>query len=176
MSGEKYSFFDVPEDDISPLFTNKLQEQAHVGCLRGRFQDGGIAVDWFGGNETLCTPEFDAELKDLLKNLCQDGPLDDSQAMRRFCLERPQAKMSGRDTFFAFRIDTSRYRYYLRLFLQKQKFFRIHTAVIQMHCQAGSLNPFLPQLMPRRLRVLHLPPLRSKASQYPFPQEPSGNS
>ena len=51
MSGEKYSFFDVPEDDISPLFTNKLQEQAHVGCLRGRFQDGGIAVDWFGGNE-----------------------------------------------------------------------------------------------------------------------------
>lgn len=35
MSGEKYSFFDVPEDDISPLFTNKLQEQAHVGCLPG---------------------------------------------------------------------------------------------------------------------------------------------
>ena len=44
-------------------------------------------------------------------------------AMRRFCLEHPQAKMSGRDTFFAFRIDTSRYRYYLRLFPQKQKFF-----------------------------------------------------
>ena len=72
------------------------------GACGGRFQDGGIAVDWFGGNEPLCTPEFDAELKDLLKNLCQDGPLDDSQAMRRFCLEHPQAKMSGRDTFFAF--------------------------------------------------------------------------
>ncbi len=123
MSGKTYPFFETEKDDISPLFTNKLQEQAHVGCLRGRFQDGGAAVDWFGGNETLCTPEFDAELKDLLKNLCQDGPLDDSQAMRRFCLEHPQAKMSGRDTFFAFRIDTSRYRYYLRLFPQKQKFF-----------------------------------------------------
>ena len=123
MSGKTYPFFETEKDDISPLFTSKLQDQAHVGCLRGRFQDGGIAVDWFGGNETLCTPEFDAELKDLLKNLCQDGPLDDSQAMRRFCLEHPQAKMSGRDTFFAFRIDTSRYRYYLRLFPQKQKFF-----------------------------------------------------
>ena len=123
MSGKTYPFFETEKDDISPLFTSKLQDQAHVGCLRGRFQDGGIAVDWFGGNEPLCTPEFDAELKDLLKNLCQDGPLDDSQAMRRFCLERPQAKMSGRDIFFAFRIDTSRYRYYLRLFPQKQKFF-----------------------------------------------------
>ena len=103
MSGKTYPFFETEKDDISPLFTSKLQDQAHVGCLRGRFQDGGIAVDWFGGNEPLCTPEFDAELKDLLKH--------------------PQAKMSGRDTFFAFRIDTSRYRYYLRLFPQKQKFF-----------------------------------------------------
>lgn len=102
MSGKTYPFFETEKDDISPLFTSKLQDQAHVGCLRGRFQDGGIAVDWFGGNEPLCTPEFDAELKDLLKNLCQDGPLDDSQAMRRFCLEHPQAKMSGRDTFFCF--------------------------------------------------------------------------
>ena len=98
MSGKTYPFFETEKDDISPLFTSKLQDQAHVGCLRGRFQDGGIAVDWFGGNEPLCTPEFDAELKDLLKNLCQDGPLDDSQAMRRFCLEHPQAKMSGRPT------------------------------------------------------------------------------
>ena len=73
MSGKTYPFFETEKDDISPLFTSKLQDQAHVGFLRGRFQDGGIAVDWFGGNEPLCTPEFDAELKDLLKNLCQDG-------------------------------------------------------------------------------------------------------
>ncbi|MFR4334607.1 MAG: hypothetical protein ACLT3D_00640 [Lawsonibacter sp.] len=84
MSGKTYPFFETEKDDISPLFTSKLQDQAHVGCLRGRFQDGGIAVDWFGGNEPLCTPEFDAELKDLLKNLCQDGPLDDSQRYEAF--------------------------------------------------------------------------------------------
>ena len=35
MAGEKYPFFDVPEDDISPLFTTKMQEAAQVGCLRG---------------------------------------------------------------------------------------------------------------------------------------------
>ena len=69
MSGKTYPFFETEKDDISPLFTSKLQDQAHVGCLRGRFQDGGIAVDWFGGNEPLCTPEFDAELKDLLLSL-----------------------------------------------------------------------------------------------------------
>ena len=41
MSGEKYPFFDVPEGDVSPLFTTKLQETARVGCLRGAFDGGG---------------------------------------------------------------------------------------------------------------------------------------
>ena len=65
---------------------------------------------------------FDAELRDLLESLQQDGPLKDFQSMRQFCLEHPQARMSGRQTFYAFRIDTQRYRYHLRLFPQKGKF------------------------------------------------------
>ena len=44
MSGEKYLFFDMPEDDVSSLFTTKLQEQARVGCLRGVF-DGDALTD-----------------------------------------------------------------------------------------------------------------------------------
>ena len=122
MAGEKYPFFDVPEDDVSPLFTTKMQEAAQVGCLRGVFDGNGITTDWMNGNEVLKSLAFDAELRDLLESLQQDGPLKDFQSMRQFCLEHPQAQMSGRRTFYAFRIDTQRYRYHLRLFPQKGKF------------------------------------------------------
>ena len=122
MAGEKYPFFDVPEDDVSPLFTTKLQEAAHVGCLRGVLDGNGTTTDWIRGNDALKSPAFDTELRDLFEALQQDGPLKDFQSMRQFCLEHPQARMSGRQTFYAFRIDTQRYRYHLRLFPQKGKF------------------------------------------------------
>ena len=119
---QKYPFFDAPGDDVSPLFTTKLQEQARVGCLRGVFDGDGLTATWLKGNETLESPAFGAELRELLETLRRDGPLKNLQFMRQFCQEHPQARMSGRQTFYAFRIDTSRYRYYLRLFPQKRKF------------------------------------------------------
>ena len=122
MSDEKYPFFDVPEGDVSPLFTTKFQEAARVGCLRGVFDGGGITTNWLKGNELLQSPAFDVELQDLFETLQRSGPLQNAQAMRQFCLEHPEARMSGRQTFYAFRIDTQRYRYHLRLFPQKRKF------------------------------------------------------
>ncbi len=122
MSGEKYPFFDVPEGDVSPLFTTKLQEAAHVGCLRGVFDGGGLTTDWLEGNELLQSPAFDAELRDLFGTLQRGGPLKNLQSMRQFCLGHPQARMSGRQIFYAFRIDTQRYRYHLRFFPKKGKF------------------------------------------------------
>ena len=122
MSADKYSLFDVPEDDVSPLFTTRLQEAARVGCLRGMFGNSGAATDWIRGNEALRSQAFEAELRDLFETLQRSGPLQNAQAMRQFCLEHPEARMSGRQTFYAFRIDTQRYRYHLRLFPQKRKF------------------------------------------------------
>ena len=122
MSGEKYPFFDVPEDDVSPLFTTRMQEAARVGCLRGVFDGGGLTTYWINGTETLKSPAFDMELRDLVESLQQDGPLKNIQSMLQFCLEHPQVLMSGRQTFYAFRIDTQRYRYHLRFFPQKRKF------------------------------------------------------
>ena len=122
MSDEKYPFFDVTEDDVSPLFTTKLLEAARVGCLRGVFGSSGAATDWITGNEAMRSPAFEAELRDLVETLQRSGPLQNAQAMRQFCLEHPQARMSGRQTFYAFRIDTQRYRYHLRFFPQKSKF------------------------------------------------------
>ena len=123
MSGEKYPFVDVPEDDVPPLFTTKLQEDARVGCLRGVFDGDELSTSWLKGNGTLESPAFDEEVRELLQTLRQDGPLKNLQFLRQFCHEHPQARMSGRQTFYAFRIDTSRYRYYLRLFPQKRKFY-----------------------------------------------------
>jgi len=123
MSGDKYPFYDVPEDDVSPLFTTRLQEAACVGCLRGVFNSGGISTSWIKGNEALESPAFDAELRDLLDTLRRNGTLKDFQSMRQFCQGHPRSRMSNRQTFYAFRIDTSRYRYYLRFFPQKQKFY-----------------------------------------------------
>lgn len=122
MSSEKYPFFNVPEGDVSPLFTTKLQEAAHVGCLRGVFDSGGITTDWLEGNELLQSSAFDAELRDLFGTLQRGGPLKNLQSMRQFCLGHPQARMSGRQIFYAFRIDTQRYRYHLRFFPKKGKF------------------------------------------------------
>ena len=122
MSDEKYPFFDVPEGDVSPLFTTKLQEAAHVGCLRGVFDSGGITTDWLEGNELLQSSAFDAELRDLFGTLQRGGPLKNLQSMRQFCLGHPQARMSGKQIFYAFRIDTQRYRYHLRFFPKKGKF------------------------------------------------------
>lgn len=123
MNGEKYPFFDAPEDDVSPLFTTRLQEDARVGCLRGEFGGGGLSTSWLKGNETLESSSFGTELRDLVETLRRDGPLKDLQAMCQFCHGHPHSRMPGRQTFYAFRIDTSRYRYYLRLFPQKGKFY-----------------------------------------------------
>lgn len=121
MSGEKYPFFDVPEGDVSPLFTTRLQEAARVGCLRGVFDGGGITTDWLKGNDGLKSPAFDAELRDLFETM-QNGSLKNFQSMLQFCLAHPHARISGRQTFYAFRIDTRRYRYHLRFSPQKGKF------------------------------------------------------
>ncbi len=124
MSGDKYPFTEVPENDIGLLFTTKLQEDARVGCLRGVFDThGGISTDWLAGNDTLKSPAFGEELHSLLETLRDNGPLKDICAMRQFCREHPQARMSDRQTFYAFRVDTTQHRYYLRFFPQKEKFY-----------------------------------------------------
>lgn len=123
MNDEKYPFVDVSEDDVSPLFTTKLQEEARVGCLRGVFDGDELSTSWLKGNETLESPAFDEEVRKLLETLRQDGPLKNLQFLRQFCDEHPQAQMSGRQTFYAFRINTGRYQYYLRLFPQQKKFY-----------------------------------------------------
>lgn len=127
MSAEPYQLQTSGELDVNDLFTTKLQEGACAAHLRGVFTDTDeVKITLLKKNEELASPAFQAELSALLGALRGDGgPLRDLPSMRAYCEARPQALMRGRQAFYAFRIDTGQYRYYLRFFPQRElhKFF-----------------------------------------------------
>ena len=127
MPDKKFSIYDASNGDLNPLFTTKLQETACVGCLRGVFTGreigDGVTVTWMRQNRDLESPGFLAELNELLDELRNNGTLNSFPAMETYCKAHPEARMSDRQTFYAFRMDSSQYRYHLRLFPQVQKFY-----------------------------------------------------
>ena len=127
VSDEPHQFLTSGELDVNDLFSTKLQEGACTAHLRGVFTNTGeVEITLLKKNEELASPAFQAELNTLLGALRGDsGPLRDLPSMRAYCEARPQALMRGRQAFYAFRIDTGKYRYYLRFFPQRElhKFF-----------------------------------------------------
>ena len=127
MNAEPYQLLTCGEIDVNDLFTTKLQEGACAAHLRGEFTNTDeVKITMLKGNEALVSPVFQAELSALLGTLRgPDGPLRDLPSMRVYCEAHPQALMHDRQDFYAFRIDTGQYRYYLRFFPQRElhKFF-----------------------------------------------------
>ncbi|MFR6627914.1 MAG: hypothetical protein ACLURW_16825 [Flavonifractor plautii] len=127
MSAEPYQIRTSGELDVNDLFTTQLQVGACAAHLRGEFPDTGkVKITLLKKNEELDSPALQAELNTLLGALRGDsGPLQDLPSMRAYCEAHPQALMRGRQAFYAFRIDTGKYRYYLRFFPQRElhKFF-----------------------------------------------------
>lgn len=125
--GGNFRFYDLSDGNIAPLFTTKLQEDAQVGCLRGVFlgEEVGddVMVTWLPNNKRLDSLTFRKELYELIGELQSGEMLGSLPAMISFCKTHPEARMSDRQTFYAFRMDSSQYRYYLRLFPDKQKFY-----------------------------------------------------
>ena len=124
--GGKFSFYDL-SDGIDPLFTTKLQEDAQVGCLRGVFLGENVGDDvmvtWLQNSRKLDTPSFRRELYELIDELRSRKILNNFPEMKAFCQAHPEAWMPDRQAFYAFRMDSSKYRYHLRLFPDKQKFY-----------------------------------------------------
>ena len=118
LSGQKFSFYDAADGNLDLLFTTKLQEEAQAGCLRGVFlgEEVGddVMVTWLPNNKRLDSLAFRKELYELIGELQSDEMLGSLP---------PEARMSDRQTFYAFRMDSSKYRYHLRLFPGKQKFY-----------------------------------------------------
>ena len=127
MSGRKFAFYDAADGNLDLLFTSKLQEDAQVGCLRGVFlgEEVGddVMVTWLPNNKRLDSLAFRKELYELIGELQSDEKLGSLPAMISFYKTHPEARMSDRQTFYAFRMDSSKYRYHLRLFPDKQKFY-----------------------------------------------------
>lgn len=122
MSDEPYQLLTSGELDVNDLFTTKLQEEACTAHLRGVFTNTGeVEITLLKKNEKLASLAFQAELRALLGDLRgADGPLRDLPSMQAYCEARPQALMRGRQTFYVFRIDTGKYRHYLRFFPQRE--------------------------------------------------------
>lgn len=123
----KFTFYDPSDGNIDPLFTTKLQEDAQVGCLRGVFLGENVGDDvmvtWLQNSRKLDGPSFHRELHGLIDELRSRKILNSVPEMESFCQAHPEARMSDRHTFYAFRLDSSKYRYHLRLFPDKQKFY-----------------------------------------------------
>ena len=123
----RFSLYDTSNGDIDPLFTTKLQEAAQVGCLRGVFlgekAGNDVKATWTWGDQRLDSLAFRSELHELIDELQGSEILSSLPAMKAFCQAHPEAQMSGRQTFYAFRLDSSQYRYHLRLFPDRQKFY-----------------------------------------------------
>ena len=80
-------------------------------------------VTWLPNNKRLDSLAFRKELYELIGELQSDEKLGSLPAMISFYKTHPEARMSDRQTFYAFRMDSSKYRYHLRLFPDKQKFY-----------------------------------------------------
>ena len=127
MSEQKFFLCDISDGDLNSLFTTKLQESAQVGCLRGVFlgEEVGddVMVTWQQNNRRLDSLAFRSELYELIDELQGSKMLGSFPAMKSFCQAHPEARMSDRQTFYAFRLDSSKYRYHLRMFPEKRKFY-----------------------------------------------------
>ena len=126
LSERKFSFYNAADSNLDPLLTSKLQEDAR-GCLRGVFlgEEVGddVMVTWLPNNKRLDSFAFRKELNELSSELQSGKMLGGLPAMISFCQAHPEARMSDRQNFYAFRMESSKYRYHLRLFPDKQKFY-----------------------------------------------------
>lgn len=92
-------------------------------CVLGEAVGDDVMVTWLPNNRKLDTFAFRKELYELVDELQSGEMLGSLPAMKAFCQAHPEARMSGRQTFYAFRMDSRQYRYYLRLFPDRQKFY-----------------------------------------------------
>ena len=66
-------------------------------------------VTWLPNNRKLDTFAFRKELYELVDELQSGEMLGSLPAMKAFCQAHPEARMSGRQTFYAFRMDSRQY-------------------------------------------------------------------
>ena len=107
-------------EEAGAFFAQTPEQNAQmgaIGCVRMDFGKRGTAFwhTWHPrGDESLNSPEFKAELTDLVNELRKTGPLKNLSAMAGYCRNRGGEIEGGWRQNYGYVIETERYRYCLR--------------------------------------------------------------
>lgn len=117
------------ENEMIYTFAQSQQLYMQTGCvgyLRGDFRHGNeFYTSWFDTAPFRKTPEFQSEFNEVITAFRDDpqylGILHNLEDMKMLCTTRPQSKMPERlkEHSYAFRADTEKHAYLIRLFPQK---------------------------------------------------------
>ena len=117
------------ENEMIYTFAQSQQLYMQTGCigyLRGDFGHGNeFYTSWFDTAPFRKTPEFQSEFNEVITAFRYDpqyrGILHNFEDMKMLCTTRPQSKMPERlkEHSYAFRADTEKHAYLIRLFPQK---------------------------------------------------------
>ena len=102
-------FFALPKEQDEGLGT--------IGYVRMDFGSGGREfwhTWWPSGDEALNSPEFKAELTEVINELRESGPLKDLSAMYGYCGSHGGQIKGGWRQNYGYIVETERYRYCLR--------------------------------------------------------------
>ena len=109
-------------DEAGLFYSQTPERDAELGAI------GHIRIDfgsqgkefwttwWPHGEETLNTPEFKAELDDVVNTLRANGPLRSLAYMARFCYEHEDGALDAAsgDGIYGYVVETERCQYFLR--------------------------------------------------------------
>lgn len=122
----KLSLRCAKENEMIYTFAQSQQLYMQTGCigyLRGDFGHGNaFYTSWFDTAPFRKTPEFQSEFNEVITAFRDDsqyrGILHNLEDMKMLCATRPQSKMPDRlrEYSYAFRADTQKHTYLLRLF------------------------------------------------------------
>lgn len=125
----KLSYRCAKENEMIYTFAQSQQLYMQTGCigyLRGDFGHGNeFYTSWFDTAPFRKTPEFQSEFNEVITAFREDpqyrGILHNLEDMKMLCTTRPQSKMPERlkEHSYAFRADTEKHAYLIRLFPQK---------------------------------------------------------
>lgn len=117
------------ENEMIYTFAQSQQLYMQTGCigyLRGDFGHGNeFYTSWFDTAPFRKTPEFQSEFNEVITAFRDDpqyrGILHNLEDMKMLCTTRPQSKMPDRlrEHSYAFRANTEKHAYLIRLFPQK---------------------------------------------------------
>jgi hypothetical protein len=114
------------ETDKNMFYRNDEKAAACIGQMRGDFGREGNRFwhSWFDRTESLKTPEFQAELQAVVFELRKDM-LKDFTSMRRYCFDRPEARLAGEEHHYGFKMETPGREYYIRCSIIHDDYFYV---------------------------------------------------